>query len=285
MKKSKIELVTETLHQDWGQFFRDYEVIHEEKSDKQHLLLINTLSYGKVLLIDGVVQVAEKDNFVYHEMLTHVPIISHGNCKKVLIIGGGDGGMAKEVLKYKKVKVTQVEIDCKVVDFARTYLSDICGDAFDNDQLTLLIADGSTYVRDTSDRFDVIIIDSTDPIGPGKALFTKDFYSNCKRILNPQGILVTQNGIPFSQAAELQQSVAYFKELFSTGTCYVGTVPSYIGGEMAFGFATDNKVALALTQAELARRFAASNIDTNYYTPTLHKASFILPRYIEKLVT
>jgi spermidine synthase len=284
MSRPPVQFIAETLYQDWGQFFRDHEILHEEKSSEQHLLLINTKSYGKVLLLDGVVQVTERDNFVYHEMLTHVPVICHGSCKKVLVIGGGDGGMAKELLKYQDIEVTLVEIDQSVVDFTKQYLPEICEDAFNNDKLELKIADGAAYVQETSDRFDVIIVDSTDPAGPGEVLFTKEFYTNCKRILNPEGILVTQNGIPFTQADELRQSVTYFKELFTIGTCYVGTVPIYIGGEMAFGFATDNQTALSVSEAEIAERFLKTGITTNYYTPKLHNAAFALPRYIEKII-
>jgi len=285
MNIQKTEIIAEILYEDWGQFFSGHTVLHEDKSAEQHIQLINTETYGKVLLLDGVVQVTEKDNFVYHEMMTHVPIISHGACKKVLIIGGGDGGMAKEVLKYDDITVKLIEIDEKVISFSKEHLPEICKDAFDNDRLEVNISDGAVYVQDTTDRFDVIIVDSTDPIGPGQVLFTKEFYANCKRILNPNGILVTQNGIPYTQADELRQSVSYFKELFKVGTCYLGTVPIYIGGEMAFGFATDATDVLNITVAEITERFNSKTIETNYYTPALHKASFVLPRYIEKIIT
>src|SRR6056297_2955366 len=122
----------EAIADDWGQYFENYTLIFEEKTDDQHLILIDTHSYGRVLILDGYVQVTEKDNYIYHEMLTHVPIQSHGNCKKVLIIGGGDGGMAKEVLKYPHINVTMVEIDKTVIDFTKKYLGTICGDAFES---------------------------------------------------------------------------------------------------------------------------------------------------------
>ncbi len=278
------QYLEETLYKDWGQFFTDYEILHEEKTDEQDLLLINTQSYGRVLLLDGVVQVTEKDNFVYHELLTHVPITAHGACKRVLVIGGGDGGMIKEVLKYPDVEVTMVEIDESVVKFSKQHLPKISDGAFDNERLNLVIADGCTLVTEKQNEYDVIIVDSTDPIGPGEVLFTKEFYADCKSALTEGGILATQNGVPFTQPEELQQSVAYFKELFAEGTCYLGSVPTYVGGPMAFGFATDNTEALTLSLNTVRERFNSHNIETKYYTPETHKAAFALPRYIEKLV-
>lgn len=278
------QLIRETIHEDWGQFFSDYTVLHEKRSNEQHLLLIETKSYGKVLLLDGIVQVTEKDNFVYHEMLTHVPILAHGECKKVLVIGGGDGGMIHEVLKHPEIDVTMVEIDQSVIDFAKEYLREICGEAFEDERTNLIIGDGAKYVAETNDRFDVIIVDSTDPVGPGEVLFTKEFYHSCKRSLNKNGILVTQNGIPFTQSKELHDSISHFKNIFMVGTCYLGTVPTYVGGEMAFGFATDNEAALNRPISKIQQHYQEIKLITKYYTPELHKASFILPRYIEDII-
>lgn len=278
-------ILKEAIADDWGQYFENYTLIFEEKSDDQHLILIDTQSYGRVLILDGYVQVTEKDNYIYHEMLTHVPILSHGNCKEVLIIGGGDGGMAKEVLKYPNISVTMVEIDKSVIDFSRKYLGTICDDAFESDHLDLQIADGAVYVKNTNKTFDVIIVDSTDPHGPGEVLFTKEFYTDCKNILNNGGILVTQNGIPFTQKDELRNSVAYFRELFEIGTCYLADIPSYIGGPMAFGFATDNPNSIDIDITTIQDRFNAAEIQTAYYNPEIHKASFAHPNYVRDIIS
>jgi spermidine synthase len=277
-------LLRESIAPDWGQYFEKYTLVFEEKSDDQHLILIDTESYGRVLILDGYVQVTEKDNFIYHEMLTHVPVLSHGNCKQVLIIGGGDGGMAKEVLKYPEIEVTMVEIDRAVIDFSKKYLPGICGNAFESDRLDLKIADGALFVQQTDQKFDVIIVDSTDPHGPGEVLFTREFYANCKKILSEGGILVTQNGIPFTQEDELRKSVTYFRELFNTGTCYLADIPSYIGGPMAFGFATDAVGLNNLDKNLLEDRFDSTNIKTLYYNPAVHAASFALPNYIKEII-
>lgn len=281
---SKIININETDQGDWGQFFTNFTVLLEQKTDEQDLLLIDTPTYGKILLLDGVVQVTENDNFIYHEILTHLPILAHGNCTDVLVVGGGDAGIAKEVLKYPNTKCTLVEIDAGVVKFSKQYLQHICEDTFENDRLNLVIEDGCKFVKETNEKYDVIIIDSTDPIGPGKVLFTKEFYTDCKNSLSEGGILVTQNGLPFTQPWELKSSVGYFKDLFTIGTCYTASIPTYVGGPMAFGFATDNTEAHNIDLETLKTRFLSLNIKTKYYNPEVHKAAFALPNYIREII-
>lgn len=276
-------LSPETLAGDWGQYFVDYEILIEEKTELQHLILIETKTFGKVLILDNVVQVTEKDNFIYHEALTHIPIMSHGDCQKVLIIGGGDGGMAKEVLKYPGIEVTQVEIDKSVVDFSKKFLTHICEDAYENPRLNLIIDDGFKYVGETEEKYDVIIVDSTDPKGPGEILFSKEFYTACEGCLNEKGILVTQNGLPFTHPEQLQDSIEHFKSLFKVGTCYTATIPTYLGGPMAFGFATNNAESIDVSTKTLEDRLGKQKIHTKYYSPAVHKAAFVLPEYINKL--
>lgn len=278
------QYIEETLHKDWGQFFKEYEIIHESKTEEQHLLLIETKSYGRVLILDDVVQVTEKDNFIYHELLTHIPIISHYDCRKVLVIGGGDGGMIKEIFKYPHIDITMVEIDAGVIEFSKQYLTSIHEGAFNNERVKIIIADGAKFVAGIKNEFDVIIVDSTDPIGPGQVLFTKEFYSDCKTALTHNGILVTQNGIPFTQPEELKHSVSYFKELFNLGTCYTGTIPTYVGGPMTFGFATDDDRTLEISEDTITKKLVELKIDTNYYNAEVHKAAFALPNYIKKLL-
>ncbi|MCK5276114.1 MAG: polyamine aminopropyltransferase, partial [Alphaproteobacteria bacterium] len=200
-------------------------------------------------------------------------------------IGGGDGGMAEEVLKHKSVeRVTMVEIDAGVVEFSKQYLPNICKDAFDDPRLNLVIADGAKFVAETDERFDVAIIDSTDPIGPAEVLFTEAFYGNVKRCLNEGGIVATQNGVPFLQGDELTSTLAAFRKLFRDPTCYLATVPTYVGGPMAFGWGTDDASLRQVTEETLAERFKAAGIETRYYTPAVHKAAFALPPYIQDMI-
>lgn len=274
----------ETLHRDYESGLRIEEVLFETKSEHQHLLLFRNATFGRVLTLDGVVQTTEADEFIYHEMLAHLPILAHGGVERVLIIGGGDGGMLEEVLKHRSVReAVQVEIDASVVDFAKTHLRAICGEAYEDPRTELVIADGLKYVAETDRRFDLIIVDSTDPIGPGEVLFTKQFYADCKRCLTPGGILVTQNGVPYLQAEELSQTLGFFRDLFADATCYLATVPTYAGGPMAFGWATDNASLRKVPLETLQARFSATQIETRYYTPAVHLGAFALPPYIAEL--
>jgi spermidine synthase len=233
------------------------------------------------MTLDGIVQTTEKDEFIYHEMMSHVPMLAHGNARKVLIIGGGDGGMLREVCRHKTVEsVTMVEIDQAVIDMAREYLPNHSAGAFDDPRLNLVIADGMDYVRQTEDRFDVIISDSTDPIGPGEVLFTDDFYAQCKRILNQGGIMVTQNGVPFFQIDEVQTTRRRMSAHFTDQTFYSAAVPTYYGGIMTFAWGSDNSDARTISLDTLQDRYVTAGIETRYYTPEIHLASFALPRYI-----
>ncbi|MGR3570757.1 polyamine aminopropyltransferase [Brevirhabdus sp.] len=274
----------ERLHDDHAQALREDAVLYDSETDHQRLRVIENPTFGRVLTLDGVVQTTEGDNFIYHEMLSHVPILAHGSARRVLIIGGGDGGMAREVLKHASVEhVTMVEIDPGVVEFSKQYLPNLSQGAFDDPRLRLVIADGAAYVRRTEDRFDVIIIDSTDPVGPGEVLFTDSFYGHAKRCLTPAGILVTQNGVPFLQGAELTNTMRAFKALFADWGCYLATIPTYAGGPMALGWGTDG-AARKITLPQLTERFAAADIATEYYTPEVHLASFALPGYVRRLM-
>ncbi|MBL3568748.1 spermidine synthase [Rhodovulum sulfidophilum] len=274
----------ERLHKGYGQALEETEVLYDSQTDHQRLRVFENPRFGRVMTLDGVVQVTEADNFIYHEMLTHVPILAHGAAKRVLIIGGGDGGMAREALRHPSVEsVTMVEIDAGVVDFCKTYLPGISKGAFDDPRLTLVIDDGAAFMRKTDQKFDVIVVDSTDPVGPGEVLFTDTFYGHAKRALTEGGILVTQNGVPFVQGEELTNSMRAFKALFADWGCYMATVPTYAGGPMAFGWGTDGP-GRGATLAEIEARFAAAAIETDYYTPEIHKAAFALPGYVRRLM-
>ena len=235
--------IPETLFDDLG-FRMTYEVervLYEPQTEHQHLVLFEHTFFGKMLMLDGATQVTSADEFIYHEMMTHVPILAHGKAREVLIIGGGDCGIAEEVLKHKSVKrLTQVEIDASVVEFSKEHFPEFTKPVFADKRFESVIDDGMKYVAKTDRRFDVIIVDSTDPQGPGKVLFSQKFYAACKRCMTPGGVMVTQNGVPIFQPDELISSVAKFRSLFADGTCYVAAIPTYVGGHMAMGWATDD---------------------------------------------
>lgn len=274
----------ERLHPDHAQGLRIAKMLYDSATAHQRIRVFENPTFGRVMTLDDVVQVTEADNFIYHEMLTHVPILAHGAVTRVLIIGGGDGGMAREVLKHRGIaQVTMVEIDGGVVDFCKEFLPGISAGAFDDPRLDLVIADGADFMRQNADLYDVIIVDSTDPVGPGEVLFTEHFYGHARRRLAPGGILVTQNGVPFLQGGELANTMRAFRTLFSDAGCYLATIPTYAGGPMALGWGTDG-TARDVDLATLKARFAAAGITTDYYTPEVHLAAFALPPYVARLL-
>lgn len=277
------EWYTETLHSNWRQTFEIEEKLYEEITSEQHLLIFKNKHFGNVLALDGVIQVTEKDESAYQEMMSHVPLLAHGQAKNVLIIGGGDGGILREVLKHKTVqRAVLVEIDESVITFSKKHLPSLSEGAFEDPRAEIIIQDGCLFVKNSNEKFDVIICDSTDPTGPGAVLFTPEFYGDCHNLLNKNGIFVNQNGVPFMQPEELKDTYKSRKLHFSNVGFYLGVIPSYIGGFMAFGWASDNPNYLHLSEEELAKRFEALQGELNYYTPAIHKASFALPKWIEK---
>lgn len=269
----------ETLYDAYGQTFAVDKVYFENKTDHQHLIIFGNAMFGRVMALDGIIQTTEADEFIYHEMLTHVPLLAHGNVKRVLIIGGGDGGMLREVCKHSTVEhITQVEIDAQVVDMCKQYLPNHSAGAYEDPRVNIVIDDGANFVRECTDRFDVIISDSTDPIGPGDVLFTSDFYENCKKCLTDDGVLVTQNGVAFMQLDEVTTTAKRLQPYFTDQTFYCAAVPSYIGGVMTFAWASDNPALRKVTAETIAQRF--KDIKTRYYNPAIHVASFALPQYI-----
>jgi spermidine synthase len=280
--------IAETLFDDLGfrMTFEVKKVLYELQTEHQHLVLFEHPFFGKMLMLDGATQITKRDEFIYQEMMSHVPIFAHGNASDVLIIGGGDCGIAEEVLKHETVKrLTQVEIDPAVVEFAKEHFPEFTKPVFADKRFESVIDDGMKYVARADRRFDVIIVDSTDPQGPGKILFSQKFYTACKRCMRPGGVLVTQNGVPIFQPAELTSSIGKFRRLFAEGTCYVAAIPTYIGGHMAMGFATDNTKLRQQPVRTIAERYRkAGDFKTKYWTPEVHVAAFALPRFIAEAV-
>ncbi len=273
----------ETLYPTLGQRFRVERELYRGRSAFQELLVLETVDFGRMLVLDGVVQTSERDEYVYHEMLTHLPLVAHGAAREVLIIGGGDGGMLEEVLKHRVDRVTLVEIDPQVIEVSRRYLPAICGRAFEDDRTRLIVGDGARFVTETTDRFDLVIVDSSDPIGPATALFANPFYAACRAALAPGGILVTQNGVPFLQGAEAAASYRQLKGLFPHAGLYLAPVPSYYGGFMAFGWAAARDLARQ-PSVEIAERVAGLGLDLKYYNADIHHAAFALPNFVRALL-
>jgi len=275
----------ETLYNDYAQRFSVDEIYYENKTEHQHLIIFHNAKFGRVMVLDGIVQTTERDEFIYHEMLCHVPLFAHGAVERVLIVGGGDGGMLREVLRHPGIKqVTMVEIDETVIEISKKYLPNHAQGAFDDARFQLVISDGAQFVRETWEKFDVIITDSSDPIGPGESLFTLDYYQSCKNCLSEGGILVTQNGVAFFQSEEAKETARCFQTLFGDWHFYSAAIPSYVGGIMNFGWGTDNPELSKISLETLKIRYRKTGITTRYYTANIHKAAFALPHYLLEII-
>ena len=276
--------INECLYPDWGQRFMVTRELARVKSDFQDIVIFESSSHGRVMVLDGVIQITERDEFVYQEMLTHVPLLAHGAAANVLIIGAGDGGVLRRVLQHNNVnRAVMVEIDGEVIRLCKEYLPGIAGDAWNDPRADVIVGDGIDYVKRAPDAsFDAIIVDSADPIGVGEVLFTDEFYSNCARILTPSGLIVNQCGVPFMQADELRETSARRKQFFPHVTAYVAAVPTYVGGFMTLGWAAKATGLTSVSVADIRARAAAAGIlgTTRYWTPEIHVGSFNLPPYI-----
>ncbi len=270
----------------WAQTFEVDRWIYRGQTAFQKVEIFENEMVGRVLVLDGIIQSAEVDEFVYHEMLAHVPILAHGAVRKVLIIGGGDGSMLRHALMHPDIEVTMVDIDPEVVALCREHLPNHNAGAFDHPRGRYIAGDGCAFVRDTEDRFDVIIIDSTDPLGgPGDILFSEGFYRDCKGCMTEGGILTMQSGVPAFEKPRIRTLKRNLGGVFDDFTVYLAPVPTYYGGFMAFGWGSDQAAHRQVEEADLRRRLEAANIDCSYYTPTIHKASFAHPKFLEDLLT
>ena len=278
--------INETLYPDWGQRFQVTRELARVKSEFQDIAIFESASHGRVMVLDGVIQITEADEFVYQEMLTHVPLLAHGAAETVLVIGAGDGGVLRRVLQHGTVKrAVMVEIDGEVIRLSKEFLPKIGGDAWTDSRAEVIVGDGIDYVKRAADAsFDAIIVDSTDPIGVGEVLFTDEFYLNCARILTARGLVVNQCGVPFMQPDELRETSARRRTFFPHVTAYVAAVPTYIGGFMTLGWAAKD-ASLAATPVETIRaraRQAGLLGTTQYWTPEIHIGAFNLPPYIAR---
>ena len=271
----------ETLHPHFGQYFAIDQLVYQQKTEHQDLIIFDNANMGRVMALDGVVQTTERDEFIYHEMMAHVPLLAHGSAKRVLIIGGGDGGMLREVCKHHSIEhITMVEIDASVVEFCKQYLPNHSAGAYDDKRLELVIDDGVNFVKTTAQRYDVIISDCTDPIGPGASLFESAFYQACARILKEGGVFVAQNGVAFLQLEEAITSKKKLASYFSDVSFYQAAIPTYYGGIMSFAWASQSTALRQLDVSEIQKRFAQSGLRCRYYNPAIHVGSFALPQYL-----
>ncbi|HSM96425.1 MAG TPA: polyamine aminopropyltransferase [Rhizomicrobium sp.] len=281
----------ERLHKGYAQVMElSGKPLADEKSRYQRIKIFDTPNNGRVMTLDDIVQITTRDESAYAEMLTHLPILEHGKAERVMIVGGGDLSIADEALKHKGVKeVVLVDIDGRVIELCRKYFGEINARAFKDRRLKLEVADAFEYLgrRESKNRFDLIVADRPDPVGPGKALFGETFYDRVRNALKPGGFATFQTGVPFYQPWEITEALNELAEFFPQSGLYLTVVPTYIGGFMALSWAGKGKGAKLGTASGIKKAavaFKKAKLKTDYYNPAVHAASFALPEWIRRLV-
>lgn len=258
--------------------------LYAGQSEFQRIDVFESPEFGRFLTLDGYMMLTEKDEFIYHEMIVHVPMAVHPNIKKVLVIGAGDGGVIRELTRYNHVEhIDMVEIDQGVVEVCRAYLPKTAGPWLDDPRVHIHYEDGLKFVRTCEDAYDLIIVDSTDPFGPGEGLFTREFYGNCYKSLHEDGIMVNQHESPFydEDAIACQRAHKRIVESFPISRVYQAHIPTYPSGHWLFGFASKKYHPLKDLDEV---RWNGYGLSCKYYTTTLHKGAFYIPAYVEELL-
>lgn len=258
--------------------FRLKKKLFRGKSAFQTVEVVETAGHGRLLLIDGMTMVSERDEFVYHEMIAHVPLFVHPRPRRVLVIGGGDGGTVREVLRHESVeRCVLVEIDALVVEASRKYIPLTAGKLSDR-RAVVRIEDGVKFVRETAERFDVVIVDSTEPFGPAKELFGTAFYKDVRRVLTEDGVVVSQAGSPFYEIGTIKNLHRILKPVFPVVDAYLFNNLTYPGGLWAFTFASKRLRPRDLRPA----RVKAAGMPLKWYNAEVHAAAFALPEFLRK---
>ncbi len=257
--------------------------LYSEKTEFQQVDVFETYEFGKMLTIDGIIMVTEKDEFVYHEMIVHVPMATNPNIKNVLVVGGGDGGTVRELTRYKTIeRIDMVEIDKVVVDVSRQFIQQTAC-KLDDERVKLFYEDGVKFMAKKQDEYDLIIIDSTDPIGPGEGLFTEDFYSDCYRAMTSNGIMINQNESPYydKERRELIRANQKIKKIFPLVKVYQFYITTYPSGHWLFGFNSKGIDPISNNNIDVWNNL---EMETKYYNTDLHRASFMLPNYVKEML-
>lgn len=254
------------------------ETLVREKTEFQDLAIIDTVEFGRMLVLDGMVMTTIKDEFVYHEMVAHPALVTHPSPKKVLVVGGGDGGVIREVLKHPGVeKAVLVEIDGKVIEYSKKYLPEIAG-KLDDPRVEVIVGDGYMHIHENKNAYDVVMVDSTEPVGPAVQLFEKGFYQGIYDALKEDGIFVAQTDNPWFKGDLMAKVFRDVKEIFPIVRVYQGNIPTYPSGLWSFTMGSKKYDPLQVDESSIP------TFETRYYTPSLHKAAFALPKFVEELL-
>lgn len=257
--------------------------LYSGESEFQKIDVLESDEFGKFLTLDGLMMLTEKDEFIYHDMIVHVPMATNPNIKRVLVIGGGDGGTVRELTRYKTLKsIEMVEIDKLVVEVCKKFIPQTAG-KLDDPRVNLYFEDGLKFIRSKHNEYDLIIVDSTDPFGPGEGLFTREFYGNCYKALKEDGILVNQHESPYYPyyIDSMKRAHGRIKEFFPITKVYQAHIPTYPSGYWLFGFASKKYDPIKDLDVD---RWSRLNLKTRYYNTDLHIGSFAIPSYVKELL-
>ncbi len=253
--------------------------LHKEESDYQKIVVYESFEFGKFITLDGFMMFTERDEFIYNEMMSHIPMAVNPNIKNILIIGSGDGGIPRELTKYKTIEhIDVVELDERVVEICREFFP-VTSSGLDDERITLHIRDGLKFIRPIENKYDLIVVDSTNPTGPSEILFTKEFFGNCYKALKEDGIMISQHESPFykKHGKAIRHTHKRISNMFPVSKAYQSHIPSYPSGHWLFGFASKKYNPLIDLKEEY---WNSLGIKTKYYNTDLHKGSFYLPNYV-----
>lgn len=259
------------------------KALYSEETEFQRIDVLESKEFGRILTLDGLMMVTEKDEFIYHDMIVHVPMATNPNIKNILVIGAGDGGTIRELTKYSSIeKIDMVEIDERVVAVCKEYLQQTSC-KLDDERVNIFYEDGLRFVRNKENEYDLIIVDSTDPFGPGESLFTKEFYGNCYKALTEDGILVNQHESPYYDyyAQSMQDAYEKIYGLFKIHKVYQAHIPTYPSGHWLFGFASKKYDPVRDLNADAWEKLS---LNTKYYNTEIHCGCFALPNYVKELL-
>lgn len=263
----------------YGVKWRITDILHSEKTPYQELVVVDTLEWGKAMLLDGAIQITEKDEFIYHEMISHIAMNSHPNPEKALIIGGGDGGVLRELCRHARLKnIDMVEIDGRVVENSKRFFPEVAS-SFTDPRLHLFLEDGLAFVKNTREKYDVVVVDSCDPVGPAVELFSEAFYRDLYQVLNEDGIAVVQSESPVFYQQTFISTHRHLASVFPIVRVYLAPVPTYVSGPWSFTVGSKKH-----DPSELAEN-SESFIDLKYYDEKIHSGAFALPRFIRQMIT
>lgn len=256
-----------------GVFFKTKKLLYRQSSPYQNIEVINNEYFGRILLLDDLVQITERDEFFYHEMLVFPALLTHPSPQDILVIGGGDGGVLKEILRNPVRYACLVEIDSQVIEVSRKYFPWLSPSLKDK-RAELVIADGKEFIEEIERKFDIVFVDSSDPVGPSAYLHEEEFFFKLKKCLKPEGIVVTQAGSPFYNLGSIKDKNDYLKKLFKTVCFYMSPVPTYPGGSWCYVFLSDKVQPLDIKRDPPA--------GLNYFNLDIHRAAFSLPNFLKE---